>query len=83
MNSQCARPEDGDFSYARLSDVYDERNSISTEVVLQRSCARTLGLIEPGMDDCRGRVRNPELAELVHELHERHRCCRGRLSYFI
>ena len=55
--------EDGDFSYARLSDVY------RTELAggLGNLLSRTLGLIEPGME-LPGRVRNPELGELVHEL---------------
>ena len=55
--------EDGDFSYARLSDVY------RTELAdgLGNLLSRTLGLIEPGME-LPGRVRDPELGELAEGL---------------
>ena len=55
--------EDGDFSYSRLSDVY------RTELAdgLGNLLSRTLGLIRPGME-LPGRVRDPELGELVDRL---------------
>ena len=55
--------EDGDFSYARLSDVY------RTELAdgLGNLLSRTLGLIRPGME-LPGRVRDRELGELVERL---------------
>ena len=55
--------EDGDFSYARLSNVY------RTELAdgLGNLLSRTLGLIRPGME-LPGRVRDPELGELVDHL---------------
>ena len=55
--------EDGDFSYARLSDVY------RTELAdgLGNLLSRTLGLIRPGME-LPGRVRDPELGDLAGRL---------------
>lgn len=55
--------EDGDFSYARLSDVY------RTELAdgLGNLLSRTLGLIRPSME-LSGRLRDPELGELADRL---------------
>ena len=55
--------EDGDFSYARLAEVY------RTELAdgLGNLLSRTLGLIRPGME-LFGRVRDPELGELIDRL---------------
>ena len=55
--------EDGDFSYARLAEVY------RTELAdgMGNLLSRTLGLIQPGME-LPGLVRDPELGELVARL---------------
>ncbi|MCY3819890.1 MAG: class I tRNA ligase family protein [Gammaproteobacteria bacterium] len=55
--------EDGDFSYARLAEVY------RTELAdgLGNLLSRTLGLIRPGME-LPGRARDPELGELIDRL---------------
>ncbi len=55
--------EDGDFSYARLAEVY------RTELAdgLGNLLSRTLGLVRPGME-LPGHVRDPELGELADRL---------------
>lgn len=55
--------EDGDFSYARLAEVYRAELADGLGNLL----SRTLGLIRPGME-LPGRVRDPELGELVDRL---------------